>query len=203
MRRRFAFVPPKRDLNKEENILEVRQNNTDSTALIYYSRGVSPVHFSLFLAWFYVIWPDDELSQEFRQMQVDPDRYRNCYNFAWEVKANLICYLAIHVLCGLQCFWAEIRPMSKWAFKIFMDTFCVVLNFGININGMTVVLRYYGYEREGTEECYKLTNHERWLGGTIAWFIIEVMVFIVFLFTLFLVLVKTLLNYSVIADDRE
>lgn len=46
-------------------IIEVKQNQSDSMSGFVYAKGISVIHLSLVVCWFYVIHPDLELSATF------------------------------------------------------------------------------------------------------------------------------------------
>lgn len=113
-----------------------------------------------------------------------------------------------HVYSAIVCLGAEIFETSLdvtgTVFRI-GEMVCVLFNLAASIHGMTVFFNYFGLRTEYSEvlPCFQEQNFERWLGSSIAWLGIIVLVFFGYMFTMVLLMVKTLSGQKVSADNSK
>lgn len=113
-----------------------------------------------------------------------------------------------HVYGTIICLGAEIFETSLDLTGTFFrvgEMVCVLFNLAVSFHGMSIFFQYFGYRAEYSEvlPCYSEQNLERWLGSSIAWFGIVVLVFFGYMVTMILLMVKTLSGQKVSADNSK
>jgi hypothetical protein len=190
--------------------LETRVNQTEAIAALSYARGVSLIHFSLIVAWFYVIHPDIEYANTLDMIDaVRPNGL--CVQFAKEVQSNLYWQLGNHIFCMITCFWLELFETSLVMSGLVLRTFDILsllMNFLNNIISWCLLFRFYGLQKEAsrhqdTNSCFKEENMIATFGNSINWLTVEFIVYWVFLVTLLNQLIKSAIGMKVQTDQRH
>ena len=79
----------------------------------------------------------------------------------------------------------------------------ILLNTGSNIFGITLIFKYFARQNKSDIDCYNIQNYEQQLGMSIAWLVIEFLVFTTFLGTMLVCLVKSFLGMDLAADNSK
>ena len=79
----------------------------------------------------------------------------------------------------------------------------ILLNTGSNILGITLIFKYFAGQNRSDIECFRIPNYEQQLGMSIAWLVIEFLVFTVFLATMLVCLVKSFIGVDLAADNSK
>lgn len=189
--------------------IEVKQCLHDSIAGVVYSKGVSLIHLAMIAGWCYVDHPHHGLTYTdygtTREIFSENDE-STCDTFASEVQVCLYLLLAMHIFCFIFTFMFEIckAPVLVAGFAVHVSQIsCVLFNLISNIYALTLIERYLGHYAEGKLVCYFKESHEKFLGMSIAWLIIEFLVFFIFTMTMVICLLKSLCNYNIGADDSK
>ena len=72
----------------DEINIEVKANQTDSTAGVVYAKGLSVIHLGMIIGWFYVIHPNHELAKELDDLSLTIDsklEHSSCAHFSEDV----------------------------------------------------------------------------------------------------------------------
>ena len=116
----------------------------------------------------------------------------------------IICHVYATIIClGAEVFETSL-DMTGTIFRV-GEMICVLFNLAVSFNGMALFFRYFGYRASFHEvlPCYKPENFERWLGTSIAWLGIVVLVFFGYMITMVLLMAKTLSGCKVSADNSK
>lgn len=149
----------KEDAQPKHRLIEVRAIQHDSTAGIFYSKGLFVLHLSLFIAYFIIDQPDLEYGRALNLrteagtdaiLQNSLNMIEDCEVFGEQVRWQLIFGQVTHFLCALLCYLCEFHETAIGLFGNFVrlgDTLAVFLNVSLNFLGMTIIFRYFGYQK--------------------------------------------------------
>lgn len=169
---------------------------------------------ALAIAWFYVVRPDMNRADSF-EFVLMPDIYSveedlphnsSCGDFARVVKFEMILLIICHVYSALICLGADLYETALDQLGTIIrigDMLGVGYNLGVTLYGMSILFRYYGYQQEVGQTCYEIENLEGWLGSSLAFIAIVVLVFFSYMATMMLLMVKSLLGQKISADSSK
>ena len=135
--------------------VEVKVNQTNSIAAIEYSKGVSLIHFSLFIAWFYVIHPDIEYASTFEDIK---NKFGDCRLMTEEADYLLNLLLVNHIICMVVCFLNEVLgTVLGWRGKMLrtLDIVTVLLNFFVYMEVVCALFKFHGFKSNSNLGCYE------------------------------------------------
>lgn len=129
-------------------------------AALVYSNGVSIVHFTLFVSWFFVSKPNFELAEEIESADPrsllfpqranikTPNEIIRCSGLAEELNYTLGLCLACHLLCTFSCFAKEIYETKLGTFGQAMraiEIFSIIFNIFQLILCLTMLAKYFAF----------------------------------------------------------
>lgn len=126
--------------------------------------------------------------------------------FADEVQLVLNLFLFTHFFSMISCISFELikEPSGLVMLLIrggeMISTLAYML---LNLQGMTLLFQFFDYQNTSELDCYRVENHEKFLGMSIAWLLIEFLVYCTFLLTMLICLIKSFFNHAITADNSK
>ena len=120
-----------------------------------------------------------------------------------QIKANAVTHAFLVIVC-YQCEFYEIQIGWTAFFAKGFEMLGVMLNFFNNFYGAVLVLRYFAYREFDTHpKCYDYGHMEAWLGGTIPWICVELLIYFGYITTMMLLMVKQRFGLRTTADNSK
>ena len=188
--------------------IELRQVQSDSTAGLVYSKGVSIVHLSMIVGIFYVTRPDLAFGERYRE--TFPEDADACNEYASKMNFAINTCLISHLFCMVATFSAEIFETDLTNFGTMIrigDVLATLVNASTAILSMGYFFGWYNavyLNADGSRlVCFSHDHQQEFLGTTVSWLAIELIVWISFIFTMVLCLIKQVLNQPISADNSN
>ena len=179
--------------------IEVRQVQSDSTAGLFYSKGVSIVHLSMIIGILNVSRPNLTFGEQYRDAGIEnAERHADeCNMQAGRINFTMNVCVISHFYCMIVTFFSEIFETDITNFGTIIricDVLAVLMNMSTALLSMANFFGWYSMiylDIDGFRPlCFDHQPQQEYLGSSVSWLAIELIVWFSFIFTMIICLIK-------------